>query len=55
MQTEIKGTPLAERLSPDQIEEILTESAALLHPYVSPERGLELPITAHLVAARRPE
>ncbi len=55
VQTEIKGTPLAERLSQDQIEEILTESAAVLHPYVSAERGLELPITAHLVAARRPE
>jgi len=55
VQTEIKGTPLAERLSQDQIEEILTESAAVLQPYVSAERGLALPITAHLVAARRPE
>jgi SAM-dependent methyltransferase len=39
VQTEIKGTPLVERLSQDQIEEILTESAAVLHPYVSAERG----------------
>jgi len=54
VQTEIKGTPLAERLSPDQIDRIYTESAAVLQAYATPERGLELPITAHLIGARRP-
>ncbi len=54
VQTEIKGTPMADRLSQSQIEEILTESATLLNSFVTPERGLEMPITSHLVAARRP-
>jgi ubiquinone/menaquinone biosynthesis C-methylase UbiE len=54
VQVEIRGTPLAERLSQAQIEQILTESATHLQEFVTPERGLEMPITAHLVAARRP-
>ena len=53
VQTEIKGTPLADRLSQSQIDQILTECATILNPFVTPERGLEMPITAHLVAARR--
>ena len=54
VETEIKGTPLADRLSQSQIEQIRTESAATLDSYHTPDRGLEMPITAHLVAARRP-
>ena len=54
VQIEIKGTPLAERLSQAQIEEILAGSAAHLREYINPQRGLEMPITAHLIAARRP-
>jgi hypothetical protein len=53
VQIEIKGTPLAERLSQAQIEDIVTKSAAHLHAYIAPQRGLEMPITAHLIAARR--
>ena len=54
VETEIKGTPLADRLSESQIDQILTESAASLDSFVTPQRGLEMPITSHLVAARRP-
>ena len=54
VETEIKGTPLVDRLSQEQIEQILTESADDPELFVTPERGLEMPITAHLVAARRP-
>jgi SAM-dependent methyltransferase len=51
--TEIKGTPLADRLTQQQIDQILAASAATLDAFVTPGRGLEMPITAHLVAARR--
>ena len=54
VETEIKGTPLADRFSPSQIDQILADSAAILNSYVTPQRGLEMPITSHLVAARRP-
>ena len=54
VETEIKGTPLADRLSQHQIDQILTESAAILNSFITPQRGLEMPITSHLVAARRP-
>ena len=50
--TEVKGTPLAGRLSEEQIQQILAESAEVLDGYITPERGLELPVTAHLIAAR---
>ena len=50
---EIRGTPLADRLSQSQIDQILAECATILSPFVSAERGLEMPITAHLVAARQ--
>ena len=53
VETEIKGTPLADRLSQNQIDQILTESATILNSFVTPQRGLEMPITSHLVAARR--
>ena len=53
VETEIKGTPLADRLSQGQIQAILTESATVLNSYVTARRGLEMPIAAHLVAARR--
>jgi SAM-dependent methyltransferase len=54
VETEIKGTPLVDRLSQNQIDQILTESATILNSFVTPQRGLEMPITSHLVAARRP-
>ena len=54
VETEVKGTPLADRLSQSQIDQILTESAEILNSFVTPRRGLEMPITSHLVAARRP-
>ena len=53
VETEIKGTPLADRLNQNQINQILIESAAILNSFVTPQRGLEMPITSHLVAARR--
>jgi SAM-dependent methyltransferase len=54
IETEVKGTPLVDRLSDDQIEQILAQSAEILARFVSTEGRLEMPIRAHLVAARRP-
>ena len=54
VETEVKGTPLADRLSHSQIDQILTESAEILNSFVTPRRGLDMPIRSHLVAARRP-
>ena len=51
--TEIRATPLAARLSQSQIDQILAECATVLNSFSTPERGLEMPITSHLVAARR--
>ena len=54
VEIEIRGTPLVDRLSQQQIDQVLAESAATLSSFIDPERGLVMPITAHLVAARRP-
>ena len=53
VETEVRGTPLADRLSENQIQQILSESADGLRSFLTPDRGLQMPITAHLVAARR--
>jgi len=54
IETEVKGTPLVDRLSERQIEQILTESSEVLARFVTQEGELEMPIRAHLAAGRRP-
>ena len=49
IETEVKGTPLADRLSDDQISQILTESTDIFAKFLTPAGTLEMPIRAHLV------
>ena len=53
IETEVKGTPLADRLSDDQIGQILTESADIFAKFLTPAGGLQMPIRAHLVMGRK--
>ncbi len=53
VETEIRGTPLVDRLTEDQIEQILADSKTTLDRFVTPHGLLAMPIYAHLVAARR--
>jgi ubiquinone/menaquinone biosynthesis C-methylase UbiE len=53
VETEVKGTPLVDRLSDRQIEQILSDSSEVLARFVTPAGELEMPIRAHLVAGRR--
>jgi ubiquinone/menaquinone biosynthesis C-methylase UbiE len=53
VEMEVKGTPLADRLSDRQVEQILAESSALFARFLNAHGELEMPIRAHLVAARR--
>jgi ubiquinone/menaquinone biosynthesis C-methylase UbiE len=53
VETEVKGTPLVDRLSDSQIEQILSDSSEVLARFVTPAGELEMPIRAHLVAGRR--
>ena len=53
IEIEVKGTPLADRLSDDQISQILAESTDLFAKFLTPAGTLEMPIRAHLVMGRR--
>jgi ubiquinone/menaquinone biosynthesis C-methylase UbiE len=53
VETEIRGTPLADRLTEQQIEEILAESTSVLARFLTPDGLLAMPVRAHLVAGRR--
>lgn len=52
VETEIRGTPLVDRLTEDQIEQIVTESRTRLDRFMTSD-GLAMPIRAHLLAGRR--
>lgn len=54
VEIEIRGTPLVDRLTDEQIEQILVESESVLGHYRSADGRLAMPIRAHLVAGRRP-
>lgn len=51
---EVRGTPLVDRVSPSQVEQITADAGQSLAHYQSEDGRLELPIRAHLLAARRP-
>jgi hypothetical protein len=53
IEIEVKGTPLAERLSDDQISQILGESTEIFAKFLTPSGKLEMPIRAHLVMGRK--
>jgi ubiquinone/menaquinone biosynthesis C-methylase UbiE len=53
IEIEVKGTPLADRLSDDQISEILAVSTDVFAKFVTPAGKLELPIRALLVMGRK--
>ena len=46
IEAEVKGTPLADRLSDDQIAQILTESTDIFVKFLTPAGELEMPIRA---------
>jgi ubiquinone/menaquinone biosynthesis C-methylase UbiE len=52
VETEIRGTPLADRLTEAQVEQILAESKEHLGRYLTSDGLLAMPIRAHLVAGR---
>ena len=54
VEIEIRGTPLVDRLTEDQIEQIVAESREVLGRYRTADGQLAMPIRAHLVAGRRP-
>ncbi|HEX6759755.1 MAG TPA: methyltransferase domain-containing protein [Propionibacteriaceae bacterium] len=53
IETEVKGTPLADRLSDDQISQILAESGNSFAKFLTPTGELRMPIRAHLVMGRK--
>lgn len=54
IEIEVRGTPLADRLSDAQISQILAESTHVFANFVRPTGELPMPIRAHLVMGRRP-
>jgi ubiquinone/menaquinone biosynthesis C-methylase UbiE len=53
IEIEVKGTPLADRLSGDQISQILAKSTEIFAKFLTPAGKLEMPIRAHLVMGRK--
>ncbi len=53
IEIEVKGTPLADRLSDDQISQILADSTEIFAKFLTPAGKLEMPIRAHLVMGRK--
>jgi ubiquinone/menaquinone biosynthesis C-methylase UbiE len=52
--TEVRATPLAERLSEDVLVKIVEDSGEVLRPFATADGGVELPIRGHLLEARKP-
>ena len=53
IEIEVKGTPLADRLSEDQLSKIRAESIEVFAKFLTPAGKLALPIRAHLVMGRK--
>lgn len=51
--TEVEGSPLAGRLTPEAYAEIRAGAGRVLAPFTTPEGTLAAPLRGHLVAARR--
>ncbi len=52
--TEVEGSPLVDRITPDVYAAIRGGSRAVLAPFVGPDGTLHAPLSGHLVAARVP-
>jgi SAM-dependent methyltransferase len=50
--TEVKGSPLAERISDEVVARIESGARQVLHPFTRPDGTLAAPLRAHLVAGR---
>ena len=53
IETEVKGTPLADRLSDNQISQILAESTGIFAKFLTPAGELQMPIRAHFAMGRK--
>jgi hypothetical protein len=53
IEIEVKGTPLADQLSDDQISHILAESSGIFAKFLTPAGELQMPIRAHFVMGRK--
>jgi len=51
--TEVKSTPLVDRLTDDQLEQIRQDLESLLRRHQAPDGSLKLPIRSHLITGRR--
>jgi ubiquinone/menaquinone biosynthesis C-methylase UbiE len=51
--TEVKSTPLVDRLTDDQLEQIREDMEGLLKRHQAPDGSVKLPIRAHLIVGRR--
>jgi SAM-dependent methyltransferase len=54
VEIEVRGTPLVDRLTEDQIRRITVEAASELDRYRTTDGRLAMPIRAHLAAGRAP-
>ncbi|RYP87233.1 methyltransferase domain-containing protein [Nocardioides guangzhouensis] len=54
VRTEIAATPLVERIDPRAMDAVLVECRAVLAPFVRLDGGVDAPIRALMVAARKP-
>jgi SAM-dependent methyltransferase len=52
--TEVRGTPLAERIGPDVYERIRADARAVLQRFTTAAGSVEIPLEGHLLAARAP-
>jgi SAM-dependent methyltransferase len=52
--TEVEGSPLVDRITPDAYAAIRAGSRAVLAPFVAPDGTLHAPLHGHLLAARVP-
>jgi SAM-dependent methyltransferase len=52
--TEVEGSPLAQRITPEVYERIRTGAREVLAPFTAPDGVLAAPFRGHLVAARTP-
>jgi SAM-dependent methyltransferase len=52
--TEVRGTPLGERIGPDVYERIRAGAHSVLERFATPAGALEVPLEGHVIAARTP-
>ncbi|MGY1690967.1 class I SAM-dependent methyltransferase [Geodermatophilus sp. SYSU D01105] len=53
--TEVEGSPLAQRITPEVYDRIRAGAREVLGPFTSPDGTVAAPLAGHLVAGRTPE